>query len=169
MFQPMKSILFATDLSENCLRALEATISLAKQHNASVVLLHVIAREVPGAIEGYFSSMLGDEKWKAIQEGQEQDARDALIGKMTSGKILQKVMKQFREDLGLEEMSSDLDWHEMVTVDRNVDKAILTHAQENGSDLIIMGAGRSFWGGNAIGATIKGVMHHTDIPVMLVP
>lgn len=169
MFQPMKSILFATDLSEDCLPALEASISLAKQHNASIVLLHVIAREVPGAIEGYFSSMLGDEKWRSIQEGQEQDARDALIGKMTSGKILQKVMKQFSEDLGLEEMSSDLDWHEVVTVDKNIDSAILSQSKESECDLIILGSGKSFWGGNAIGSTIKGVMHHTDIPVMLVP
>lgn len=169
MFQPMKSILFATDLSENCLSALEASISLAKQHNAGIVLLHVIARDVPGAIEGYFSSMLGDEKWKAIKEGHEQDARDALIGKMTSSKILQKVMKQYREDLGLEEASSDLDWQEVVTVDNNIERAILSQAKENECDLIILGAGRGFWGGNAIGSTIKGVMHNTDIPVMLVP
>ena len=169
MFQPMKSILFATDLSENCVNALEAAISLAKQHNAAIVLLHVIAREVPGAIEGYFSSMLGDEKWQSIKQGHEQDARDALIGKMTSSKILQKVMKQYREDLGLEDASMDLDWRETVVVDKNIDRAILSQARENECDLIILGAGKGFWGGNAIGSTIKGVMHHTDIPVMLIP
>jgi len=169
MFHPMKSILFATDLSQNCHSALEASISLAKQHNASIVLLHVIAREVPGAIEGYFSSMLGDEKWEAIKEGHEQDARDALIGKMTSSKILQKVMKQYREDLGLEETSSDLDWREVVTVEKNIERAILSQAEENGCDLIVLGAGKGFWGGNAIGSTIKGVMQNSNIPVMLVP
>ncbi len=169
MFQPMNAILFATDLSENCLNGLEATISLAKQHNARIVLLHVIAREVPGAIEGYFSSMLGDEKWQAIKQGHEQDARDALIGKMTSGKILQKVMKEHRRELGLEEASMDLDWEETVAVDKHIDRAILAQAKESECDLIILGAGRGFWGGNAIGSTIKGVMQNTSIPVMLVP
>ena len=169
MFHPMSSILFATDLSENCLSALEATISLARQHKAQIVLLHVIAREVPGAIEGYFSSMLGEEKWEAIKEGQEQDARDALIGKMTSGKILQKVIKQHREDLGLDESSGDLNWHEVVTVNKHIDRAILSQAGESECDLIVLGAGKGFWGGNAIGSTIKGVMQQTDIPVMLVP
>lgn len=169
MFQPMESILFATDLSENCLHALEASISLAKQHNTSIILLHVTTRNVPEFIESDVRSILGEEKWKAINEKHKQESREALIGKMTSSTILEKVRKQYCEDLGLEEANMDLDWRDMVVADHHVDRAILAQAKKNKCDLIVLGVGRNFWGVNSVGSTIKGVMQQTDIPVMLVP
>ncbi len=169
MFKPMQSILFATDLSENCLHALETSMLLAKEHNASIILLHVTSKNVPEFIESDIRSMLGEEKWKAINEKHKQESREALIGKMTSSTILEKVRKQFCEDLGLEEENMGLDWQDIVVADKHVASAILAQAKENKCDLIVLGVGRGFWGDNSVGSTIKGVMQHTDIPVMLVP
>ena len=67
MLKPVKSLLFATNLSENCRPALETAIAMATQHHAELVLLHIIDREVPGQVEEHFKGVLGEEKWEAIK------------------------------------------------------------------------------------------------------
>lgn len=172
MLMPFQSILLATDLSENCLPALSTSLSMAKQHNARVVLLHVIARprrEVPVSLEDYFSTILGEEKWREIKEEQESEARSALIGKMSSRKILQQVIRRQSTTLDLEDFFQDLKWEAVVVAEKNISRAILQQAGEHECDVIVLGSGKGFWGSNAVGSTSKHVMYHSDVPVMLVP
>ena len=51
MFNPVKSILFATNLTLACRPAFEVSISLAAQYHASLVLLHVLEGRIPPHIE----------------------------------------------------------------------------------------------------------------------
>ena len=168
---PIQCILFPTDLSGNCLNALEATISLALQHKARIILLHVIAQDPPpDELEEYFSSVLGEENWRAIKAKQDiEHAYDSLVGKMTSHKIMNKVVQQYCQDLGYEEQSAVLDWKEVVVVSTRVDRRILSQAKENECDLIVMGSRNCPSGNTWDGSTIRPVFQNTSIPVMLVP
>lgn len=169
MFKPVKSLLFATNLSENCRPALEASLYMASHYQADIVLLHVVDRDVPLQVEEHFRAVLGDEKWEELKREHEQDAREALIGKMSSKKIVEKVMARYKRDLGVEEADADFNWREVVLSDKHIDRAIVRQAEEQGCELIVLGAGRDFLGDNSVGATISGVLRKSRIPVVIVP
>jgi len=169
MFKPVKSILFATNLSENCRPALEASLFMAGHYGADIVLLHVVDRDVPLQVEEHFKAVLGEEKWEELKQEHEQDAREALIGKMSSKKIVEKVMAKYKRDLGIEGTEADFNWRDVVLSDKNIDRAIVRQAMEEGCELIVMGTGKDFLGDNSLGATISGVLRKSKIPVMVVP
>lgn len=169
MFKPIKSLLFATNLSENCRPALNASITMAAQYRATLVLLHVIDRDVPAQIEEHFKAALGEEKWEAIKKEHEQDAREALIGKMSSDKIGEKVMRQYCSEAGIDPASCEFNWREVVVVDNNIAGAIIGQSREHGCDMIVLGARKGFLGGNTVGSTIKGVLRKAGVPVLVVP
>lgn len=169
MVAPIRSLLFATNLSDECKPALSDAVAVAAQYQADLVLLHVIDRDIPAQIEEHFEGILGKGKWEALKQEHEQEARQALIGKMSPGQIGQKVLRKYCEDAGIDAESCSFTWHEVVAADRNIPDAIIREAQKHGCDMIVLGAGRSFLGGNAVGSTIKGVLRKSHIPVLVVP
>jgi len=169
MFKPIKSLLFATNLSENCRPALEASIAIAAQHSATLVLFHVIDREVPGQIEDHFISLLGEEKWEAIKKGHEEDAQRALSGKMTTKSIAQSVMQLYGEEAGIEDLSTHVVWEGVVVGASNIADAIVEQARHKDCGLIVLGSRKGFLGANAIGSKMKDVLRKSKIPVMVVP
>lgn len=169
MVAPIRSLLFATNLSDDCRPALASAVAAAAQHKSELIMLHVIDREVPAQIEEHFKGVLGEEKWEALKQEHEQDARQALIGKMSPGKIGQKVLSNYCREAGLDADSCSFNWHEVVVADRNIADAIVSEAQRRGSDMIVLGAGKGFLGGNSVGSTIKGVLRKAHVPVMVVP
>lgn len=169
MVARIRSLLFATNLSAECRPALSAAVASAAEYRAELVLLHVIDREVPAQIEEHFKGVLGEEKWEAMKKEHEQDARQALIGKMSPGQIGQKVLRNYCADAGIDADSCSFNWHEVVVADKNIAGAIIGQAEKHGCDMIVLGAGRGFLGGNAVGSTIKTVLRKSEIPVLVVP
>jgi len=170
MFKTIKTILFATDLSPNCRSAFEAAISLAAQYQAKLVLLHVISgRNVPSFIEGHLRTAMGDEKWEALATEHQQDARHALIGKMTPESLLHTALKQYCADAGIHDVKSGIRSHEIVVAEGDMVQEVLTQAANYECDLIVIGARKGFLKSNSIGPTAKGVMRKTRIPVLFVP
>lgn len=169
MFKPVRTILFSTNLLENCLSALEASVSMATQYRATLVLLHVIDREIPGHTGEYFKGLLGEEKWQAINEKHEKDARQALIGKMSGEKVGKSVLRQYCTDAGIDLAKCDFEWKDLVVKDNNIARAITSQSGETNSDIIVMGAKKGFLGRNSMGSKIKEVIRDSEIPVLVVP
>ena len=169
MSRPIRTLLFATNLSEECRPALETSRFFAEQFGVGVILLHVIDRALPSQVDEHFKGVLGEEKWAVLKKDHEQDAREALIGKMTSGRIVEKVMADYRSETGIDAGERNVNWQEVVTEDKNVGRAILDQAEEHGCDLIVMGSRKGFIGGNAVGTTIRHVLGKAEMPVMVVP
>ena len=169
MSRPIRTLLFATNLSEDCRPALETARFFAEQFGVGVVLLHVIDRALPSQVDEHFKGVLGEKKWEGLKKEHEQDAREALIGKMTSGKIVEKVMENYRSETGIDTGERNLNWREVVVEEKNVGNAILDQAKEHGCDLIVLGSRKGFISGNAVGTTIRHVLGKAEMPVMVVP
>ncbi len=169
MFKPIKSLLFSTNLSENCRPALEASIAMATQHQAELVLLHIIDRDVPGQVEEHFKTVLGEEKWEALKLEHEQDAHQALIGKMSSDKLTSRVMEQYCEEAGMDAATCNFPWRDVVVAGGDVAGTIIEQSIANNADLIVLGSRKGFLGGNSVGSTVKGVLRKSAIPVLVVP
>ncbi|MEE4358817.1 MAG: universal stress protein [Desulfococcaceae bacterium] len=168
MFKTIKSIVFATNLSENCKPAFDFAASMATRYQAAIVLLHVIEK-IPDYAESRLQGMLGKEKWEKIEKSHIDEARNTLIGKKSSSKLIRSALEQFCTDVGIDDDSCGYQSREIVVCDGEIIDNILKKAKEYHADLIIMGARRGFLKDNSIGATIKGVLRKSKIPVMVVP
>ncbi|MCJ8500313.1 universal stress protein [Desulfatitalea alkaliphila] len=169
MFEKINTILFATNLSPSCRAAFEAAIALSAKYQAELVLLHVIDRDVPMHVEEHLRAVLGPEKYAALAEEHQQDARQALIGKMSSESLLHTALRQYCEEAGLKELNSGLRAHQIVVAEGDVKTEVLSQADRYECDLIVIGARKGFLKNNSMGSVVKGVMRKAKIPVLFVP
>jgi nucleotide-binding universal stress UspA family protein len=168
MLKPIKSILFATNLSENCRPAFEMAASMAIRHEATLVLLHVLER-VPDYVESRLKGMLGKQQYGDLVKRNSDSARQALIGKKSSGRIIHEALAQYCTDVGIDDASCGYQSREIVVTDGELVDEIISKAKEYHCELIVMGAREGFLSDNSIGHTIKSVMRQAKIPVMMVP
>ena len=66
MIPEIKTILYATDLSENSQYAFGYAVSLANRHDAKIVVLHVI-EDISHQMNMQVEDLLGAEKWQELQ------------------------------------------------------------------------------------------------------
>ena len=166
---PIRSILFATNLSQACVPALTTSVYLAAHHKARLVLLHVVDSDVPDHIEKQLERTLGRDQFAKIKHEHEQDAQEALIGKMTPGKLGQKAIEQYCLDAGVDPKEFEFNWQHLVVADKELSRAILKQAAENECDLIVAGSKKGFFKGQSVGSTVKGLLEKAEIPVLVVP
>lgn len=165
----INSILFATNLSEDCRAALGVAVYSASYYKARLILLYVIPRDERREIQEHLESLLGKEKWEAIKKEDEENAREVLIGKVSHSQISHKILQRYFEKEEINLNNPDIDWQEVVTADSNVSSAIIDQARKYGCDMIVLGAGKGFFGETSVGSVIKGVLRRSNIPVLVVP
>ena len=168
MFKPIKAILFATNLSQNCKRAFDYAAALATQFQATIVLLHVIEK-MPDYVEGRLKGLLGKNQWNDLLETHEKGARQFLIGKKSSNAVIQAALSKFCSEAGIDDASCGYHSREIVVVEGDIVEEILQQSQKYDCDLIIMGAREGFFTETSIGTIVKSVMKKSTIPVMVVP
>ena len=168
MFKPIKTILFATNLSETCRQAFEYAAVLATRFQAKIVLLHVMER-VPKSVEGQLKAMIGDERWQEMVESQASDARQVLIGKKSSDAIIRKALMHFSTEAGIDDAGCGYTSREIVVSDGDVVDDVIRYSEKHNCDIIVLGTREGFLSTNTIGPTIKSIMRKSRIPVLVVP
>lgn len=168
MIKPIENVLFATNLSANCIAAFEYAAAIATRFQATLVLLHVVDK-LPEYVESRLKGLLGKEKFQQTIDSQVASSREALIGKKSSNSMIQAALAQFCTDAGIDDNACGYHSREIVVTDGEVIESIIQTAQEFNCNLIVMGTREGFLSHNSIGPTIKGVMRQALIPVMMVP
>lgn len=168
MIRPVKNILFATNLSPNCMTAFDFAAGIATRFQATLVLLHVVEK-MPDYIESRLMGLLGEKQWRETVESRVSGAREQLIGKKSSNKMIQAALAQFCSDAGIDDDACGYHSREIVVTDGEVIQDIIQTSKDFNCDLIVMGAKQGFLSHNSIGSIIKDVMRQSLIPVMMVP
>jgi nucleotide-binding universal stress UspA family protein len=168
MLKPLSTILFATNLKENCLEAFNFTAALAVRFQAKIVLLHVLG-EIPDYVEGRLQGLLGKEKWEGFANAQENKARQQLIGKKSTNSMIQKALNEFCSDAGINDESCGYQSREIVVSEGDLVTTIIETSQNYDCDLIVMGAREGIIAKTSLGPTIKAVLRQSEIPVTIVP
>jgi nucleotide-binding universal stress UspA family protein len=168
MFKLFKNILFATNLSENCLQAFDYAAALATRYQATLVMLHVIEK-MPDYVEGRLRGMLGEEQWKRMAASHENDARQVLIGKQSSNAVVRAALSQFCDEAGIDDASCGYHSREIVVTDGEVVEDVIETSTKYNCDLIIVAAREGWIRDNAVGNTIKSILRKAHVPVMVVP
>jgi len=168
MLKPLSTILFATNLKENCLAAFNFAAVLAVRFQAKIVLLHVLG-EIPDYVEGRLQGLLGKEKWEGFANAQENKARQQLIGKKSTNSMIQKALSEFCSDAGINDESCGYQSREIVVSEGDLVTTIIETSQDYDCDLIVMGAREGIIAKTSVGPTIKAVLRQSEIPVTIVP
>lgn len=168
MIKPIKSILFSTNLSDNCKPALDLSISLATRYQASLVFLHVI-EEMPDYAENRLRGLLGENKWRELNAEHQKSAYQQLIGKRSTSRMIRTALEKYCDEAGIEEASCGFQSREIVLTDGDLIDDIIKTSKQHKCDLIVMGARKGWLKDNAIGARIKQVLRRSTVPVLVVP
>jgi nucleotide-binding universal stress UspA family protein len=168
MLKPIQSILFATNLSENCRAAFDFAASMATRYQATLVLLHVIEK-MPEYVEGRLKGLLGEKQWQEMSQSHADNARQALIGKKSSSKMIREALNRFCIDAGIDDSSCGYHSRDIVIADGEIVSEVIEQSKKYKADLIILGTRDGFLSDNRIGTTIKSILRNSRIPVMVVP
>lgn len=142
----IKNILLATDGSENVMNAVEWTIGLAKENNATVIALYVIPPS------GISLAMRGEMWAKGLHEHLREEGEKAT---------------EHVVDLGKKE---GVNVGSVIIEDRNPTDGIVEFASDNDVDLIMMGTlGKTGLDHILLGSVAENVVRHSKKPVLVIP
>jgi nucleotide-binding universal stress UspA family protein len=168
MVPQIKKILFTTNLSKASRLAFDYAISLAMQYGAGITVLHVM-EESSWSSSAYVRNILGEKRWQEIKEGQEEQARQMLMGKQKEGALIREALGEFCHEAKKDYQECEFVMDEILVTHGNVVDEIIDTAQEKNCDLIVMGYHiRGKYGEAIHGSTTRRVLRSTQIPVMLV-
>ncbi|MBT8368363.1 MAG: universal stress protein [Deltaproteobacteria bacterium] len=167
MIPNINTILFSTDLSQKSRYAFNYAVSIAHRYGAKLTLLYVM-EEVSHSPDVRLKDFIGEERWQEIKGGQEEEARQILIGKKREGATIRQALGEFCEQIQAES-KIDFKTDQILVVRGNVVDEILSEAQRIGCDLIVMGYHvRGKLEEAVLGSTTRRVLRRSKTPVMLV-
>ena len=151
----MKKVLIALDYNPTAQKVAEVGFSMAKAMNAEVILLHVLSNPTYySSIE--YSPIMGFTGYVNMDPSQ-LDIVEEL--KKSSQHFLDKT-KQHLGDKTIQTLVKNGDFAE----------SILKAAKELQADVIVMGSHSRKWLENIImGSVTEEVLHHTSIPLFIIP
>jgi nucleotide-binding universal stress UspA family protein len=151
----MKKVLIALDYDQTAKKVAETGFLLAKTMGAEVILLHVLSDPVHYSSVEY-SPIMGFSGY--MDMGQLQlDSLDGLK------KASQLYLDKFKHHLGDETIQT-------MIKEGDFAESILKAAKESHADVIAIGSHSRKWLENIVmGSVTEKVLHHTSIPLFIIP
>jgi nucleotide-binding universal stress UspA family protein len=168
MLKPIRSILFATDLTPNCQQALDFTIAIATRFQATIYMLHVIEK-LPDHLGGRLKGLLGSHQWEDMVKSHHENAHKSLLGKQSTSSGIRESVRNFCQQEGIGDGACDFKTSEIIIGDGELIEEILDNAKKNECDLIVIGGHRKVFSKSSLSSTAKGVLKVSAIPVTMVP
>ena len=164
----IRKILFTTDLSKQTADAFRHAVGLSVQYDAGLVILYVM-EESPQVHNQDFEDFLGKDRWAEIRQAQEQEVRQALIGKRREGQMIRQALDEMlaaaQRELKADPARSD----EIVVTQGDVVDCILHEIRNRAVDLVVMGYHPRGRIEEALtGSVTKSVLRKVEVPVLLV-
>ncbi|QUX92670.1 universal stress protein [Marinomonas sp. A3A] len=158
MLPKINTIVYACDLDGKTQAAMELVLSLAKTHEAKVILMHAIE-----PLNAQAANMINNYITEDVRDAMRKDAIKDINTRME--RLLSEFMEKYSEELSNLETPP-----ETVIVNGVPSESIQRLAAEKNADLIVMNSrthGRLSQ--MIIGSTANKVIHTSSIPVLVVP
>ncbi len=169
MSNKYKTILFTSNLSNTSRIAFKQAAMLAEQSGAKIILLHIMEGEPSGSYEGYVTSLFGHDAWLKILRNNKEEAKHALVGKVTPKQMARTALNQFCKENQKQDEDYVIPDYEILIKNGDVIEVILEQAVEHKCDLIVLGASEGLLSGISVGRNIKSILKKSKIPVLVVP
>jgi nucleotide-binding universal stress UspA family protein len=171
MSEPIKKLLFTTDLSEGARQVFKQAVRLAESCNASIIMLHVI-EDSSSPQRNLVIDLMGQEVYEKLAKENEAYARNILIGKQKEVPILTKTLEELSKK-GITDHKGDpkvVNVENVIVTVGKPEEVIVQQAEINKCDVIVMGYEiRNVVSKVMLGGTTRKVMRHWKKPVFLVP
>lgn len=156
MLPEIKSILYATDMGPGSSHVFRYALSLARQYQAKVAILHVVE-----PLSAFGQSLVELHISHQKSELQHAEARQQLIKELRS---------RIHEICGKEACVAEENLIDGVyVIEGQAAKTVISEAVKLGSDMIVMGTHRHSVVGEALlGTTARKVLHSSAVPTLLV-
>lgn len=159
MIPKYKTILYATDLSDNAAHAFRHAIGLSRTDNARIHLLHVLP-EMDAAMLNYVSTVMGEGKLASYELEHKEEIKDQI--RLRLHKFAKEELADHPEDL---QRIAEIEVHHGNPVVQ-----ILEAADRVNADLIVMGThGKGMIKHAFLGSVAEKVLRKVHRPVLVVP
>jgi len=155
----LKTILYTTALGTHTRPVFRYAISLARQYDARIILVHVVeplSSSARAVIETYMSAEAAENYQKDNMQAVLQEIKTRLK------KFCTEEMESTKTDV--------IKVHEIIVVAGDPSEEILRVADKNAADIIVMGKSTgSVFGSEVMGSVTRRVTRHAKVPVLVVP
>jgi len=83
--------------------------------------------------------------------------------------MIRKAIHDFCLQEGIKDESCDIQSRQIIISHGYIVEEIISNAENNGCDLIVLGAHKNLFSKTSVGSTTKGVLKMSKIPVTVVP
>jgi nucleotide-binding universal stress UspA family protein len=169
MTTEIKRILFPTDLTQHARHAFTFAASIADSYGAAISILHVM-EDLPTNVEAQLAGFMGEQQWSDLKKKQEEEAREALIGKKRDGMMIRQALDHFCKTMQDDDPECNFTTDEIVVKTGNVVDEIVEQAEVGDADLIVMAYyARNMIAEAMVGGVTRRVLRRSKRPVLLVP
>lgn len=162
------TILFTSNLSTASRVAFKHALLLANTFGAKLILLHVM-ESLSGGYASYMIGLFGQDKWHQMLKANREEAKHALVGKVSPKQMARTALSQFCKENETGEENCIIPPSEITVKEGEVVEVILEQASKYKCDLIIMGASEGLLSSSSVGSNIKSVLKKSKVPVLVVP
>lgn len=163
-----KNILFATDMSNDCYDSYAYALKLAAACNGKLTLLHVFVSHSV-SLEKRIKNLFGETRYEEIMREHEQDARAILIGKRKETNVIKTALSKLAEGFSGLRADNAIPEDKILIKKGDIVEEIITTANEEACDLIILSAHASSPQESYLSKTIQDVIRLSKVPVIIVP
>ena len=158
MIPEIKKILYTTDLSENARFAFSYAVTLANKFDAGITVLHTMEDLSPSG-DSLVKSVIGEDKWQELRTQNERSILDSI----------QSRLADFCEDISKELPACPFVVERTLVKTGNPVEEILTEAEKENYDLIIMGAhGHGILADAVMGSVSRRVLRRCKKPALVI-
>lgn len=158
MIPEIKTILYATDLSENSQYAFGYAVSLANRYDAKIVVLHVI-EDISHQMNLQVADMLGAEKWQELQRTRKMEVVEIMVHKIDA----------FCKETAAADQSCPFTVTDIKVRNGHPVEEIIAESIASDYDVVIMGThGHGILAGAMMGSTAMRVVRRSHVPVMVI-
>ena len=158
MIPQIRHILYATDLSENARYAFGYAVSLARQYDAEITVLHILEDLSPTALL-LIGDIIGEKRWSVLKNEKEF----ALLSAM------KERLKEFCDDYRREVPRCNFIVADILVENGQPVDRIIETAEKTDCDIIVMGSrGQGMLAEVMLGSTSRRVLRRCKKPVLVV-
>ena len=158
MIPEIKTILYATDLSENSQYAFGYAVSLANRYDAKIVVLHVI-EDISHQMNMQVADLLGAEKWQKLQRTRKNEVVEIMVHKIDV----------FCKETASADQSCSFTVTDIKVRNGHPVEEIIAESIASDYDVVIMGThGHGILAGAMMGSTAMRVVRRSHVPVMVI-
>jgi nucleotide-binding universal stress UspA family protein len=164
----IRTCLLATGFSEDSRHYIRQSTVLVRQMRARIILLHVVDH-LQESCAGTAVALMGEKRWRGLLHTLNRLDPETTTDVADEHRLIEGALWALCQEIDNEYKNLHPIERLIVIEEGDVARKVLRCAEERDCDLIILGSSRRMGAGAAVSPIIKAVLHHAELPVLVLP